>query len=258
MSKLYNADVTRVYRPLSKKEQAELYHEMKAGSITARETIIYSCLPLVYKLSMKFRKGNNQIDLEDMIQHGNIELIKAVDGWDIEKGAITTIVTRYIYNGLTDMVNTNGYQVKTFADIKKGAGSDLRKIKGVIGETSNPEEIAKRVGISILRVKKLLPIVKAGRIRWDDIGQISMNSSAGEMRGDSISSGCLADIFQLLEDVEEYDKDIFITWMAFIKKNDKFKRTAEQVGISIEAVKESVNRTKKTLKEMTKNEVLCD
>ena len=55
MTSVYQKDLSRLYRPLSKSDQAEMYQSMKDGDKNAREDLINSCLPLVIDISKKFR-----------------------------------------------------------------------------------------------------------------------------------------------------------------------------------------------------------
>ena len=99
--------------PLNRQEQIELHNKMRDGDGDAKDTIISSCMPLVISIAKKFRYNNKHVDIEDMIQEGNIALIKAVENWDVQKGSITTVATWYIRNRLVDVINDAKYNIQT-------------------------------------------------------------------------------------------------------------------------------------------------
>ena len=103
--KEYRNDIGKVHTKLNREEQKELYRKIQEGNEEARNTVIHSCLPMVVDIASKFRINNKHVDLEDMIQEGNIALICAVDNWDAERASITTVATWYIRNTLIDMIH---------------------------------------------------------------------------------------------------------------------------------------------------------
>ena len=112
MTNIYQKKLSQLHKPLNRKEQIDLFNKIKTGDVNARDTVIYSCLPLVINIAKKFRINNKHIDLEDMIQEGNIALMRAVDKWDINKGSITTVATWYIRNSLVDMITDARYNIQ--------------------------------------------------------------------------------------------------------------------------------------------------
>lgn len=73
------------HRPLLTHEQEiELAKRMKQGDAEARKTLIESNLRLVLSIAKRYRATG--VPLEDLIQEGNIGLIKAVDRYDYRRG----------------------------------------------------------------------------------------------------------------------------------------------------------------------------
>ena len=79
MTNIYKKKLSQVHKPLNKKEQTDLYKKIKDGDLNAKNTVIHSCLPLVINIAKKFRINNKHVDLDDMVQEGNIALMRAVD-----------------------------------------------------------------------------------------------------------------------------------------------------------------------------------
>ena len=149
----YNKDVSTRYQVLSDKDYSRLHKEIQKGNMSARDTIIESCLPLVIDISKKFAINNKHIDVEDFIQEGNVALIKAVDNWDASKGHITTVATYYIQNTLINMIHDAQYRIKTSYSLTRGAAKQVAQIKSV--NSTDIKEISEQTGIPEMTVKKL-------------------------------------------------------------------------------------------------------
>ncbi len=253
----YKDDIRAVYKPISKQEQKELHQKVSNGDIEARNKVVNSCLPLVYQLAEKFAVNNKHIDLVDLIQHGNTALIKAVDNWDIKKSTITTIATCYVRNALIDMIKDSRYTITNKYEITRQAANDISKIKAV--DSTNVEDIKKKTGLSERRIKLLQRVLVGRRINYSLIGSNLYLTESYNSPSDSNISGCIADVISMVDEniKDELDKNIFLTWMGFINKNDRTKLTAEVVHCTDSEVRESVKKTRKILKGLRNAEVLC-
>ena len=94
MKNTYYNNNQQYKRPLNRAEQVILHAKIQEGNIDAKNTIISSCIPLVINIAKKFSFNNKHIDIEDMIQEGNIALINAVNSWNVNKGNITKTTQR--------------------------------------------------------------------------------------------------------------------------------------------------------------------
>jgi len=72
------------HRLLSREEEVELAKRIEAGDIEARDELVQANLRLVISIAVKYQ-GHN-VPLEDLIQEGNIGLIKAASKFDYRKG----------------------------------------------------------------------------------------------------------------------------------------------------------------------------
>ena len=71
--------------PLTRTEEEALFRQMKAGDSSARETLICHNLRLVAHIVKRYYA--NCQDQDDLISIGTVGLIKAIDTYDIDKGA---------------------------------------------------------------------------------------------------------------------------------------------------------------------------
>lgn len=101
---LYCHEVAR-YKKLSDKEECEIIERMSQGDMVAREMLIQSYLRLVVSMA-KNPKYRHQAEVLDLIQEGNIGLIKAADCFDAFLGySFAGFATECIRNRMLLFVN---------------------------------------------------------------------------------------------------------------------------------------------------------
>ena len=99
---------------LTKEQEEELFTKIKNGDIEARNELITKNLRLVISIA-KSHVGSG-MDLLDLIEEGNVGLIKAVEKFDINKGyRFSTYATCWIRQAITNSINEKeerlGYQL---------------------------------------------------------------------------------------------------------------------------------------------------
>ena len=157
----YKKDVMKRYKSLTKKEQATLYNQMNKGSDSARQKLIDSCLPLVMDMAKKFATTNKHIELEDLVQEGNMALVKAVDKWDSNRASVTTVATYYINSALVNMIHDCNYHIKYSRQLTRSAVKQLNQIKK--SNSTNPSVISEETGIPEKTVVRLLSFSRESR-----------------------------------------------------------------------------------------------
>ena len=245
MIQIYQKDLNRYSRPLTRIEQTKLYDKIKKGDRNAKNIVINSCLPLVVSIAKKFRCNNKHIDLEDMIQEGNIALMKAVDNWDVGRGSITTVATWCIRNSLVDMINDCRYTIRYPYSLSRRAAEELRKIYNV--DSTDVKYIAKITGLNAKRVKKLLSISPRGMRRM----RISVEK--GEELSQEYKKPCLGDLINLINTTLEGDqKIIFCLWAGISKKKIGPKEISKSLGKSEKYVYDNIYSAKRILSRAAK------
>ena len=103
---LHLKNLTSFPKPLSAKRETELLHKMKHQSDTdARNELIEHNLRLVSHIIKKYYA--NYDEQEDLISIGTIGLIKAIDSFDVDKGArLATYAARCIENAILTLRRT--------------------------------------------------------------------------------------------------------------------------------------------------------
>jgi len=97
--KYYLNDIIQ-YKLLTAKEEVELFKRIKNGDEEARQTVINSNLRLVVSIAKKYTSSS--LNILDLIQDGNLGLMRAIEKYDYTKGyKFSTYATWWIRQGIT-------------------------------------------------------------------------------------------------------------------------------------------------------------
>jgi RNA polymerase sigma-32 factor len=149
-------------RALSPELERELVVRWRAGDQDAGRRIIEACLPFVLTIALEYRRWG--IPTEDIVQEGNIGLLKAADRFDPARGCrLVTYAAYWIRAEIRDFV-VRGYRI-----VRLGASKNERRALRHYRKTKerDPAVLAQESGLSRERAEMLLPLLAARDVTMD-------------------------------------------------------------------------------------------
>ena len=159
--RMYLKEIGRVPL-LSANEEVEIAKRMADGDEEAKKQLSEANLRLVVSIAKRY-VGRGMLFL-DLIQEGNLGLIKAVEKFDYQKGyKFSTYATWWIRQAITraiaDQARTIRIPVHMVETINKLIRVN-RQLVQELGRDPLPEEIAKEMGISEEKVREIIKIAQ--------------------------------------------------------------------------------------------------
>ena len=246
--RMYLKEIGRVPL-LTAEEEVDLARRMEAGDESARHRLEEANLRLVVSIAKRY-VGRGMLFL-DLIQEGNLGLLKAVEKFDYSKGyKFSTYATWWIRQAITraiaDQARTIRIPVHMVETINKYIRVS-RQLLQELGRDPTPEEIAKHMGLSALRVREIMKIAQEPVSLETPIGE-EEDSHLGDFIEDeaALDPADAASMMLLKEQIADVLKTLAPREAEVLRLRfgleDGRSRTLEEVGQSFGVTRERIRQ----------------
>ena len=266
--KLYLKDIGRVTL-LSADEEIELAVKMSEGDQVARDKLISANLRLVVSIAKKY--VGRGMPFLDLIQEGNLGLIKAVEKFDHTKGfKFSTYATWWIRQAITRAIADQAriirvpvHMVETITKVIKASNTLLHEK----GHEPTAEEIAAEINLPVEKVREIIRISQDPVSLETPIGEED-DSHLGDFipdeeapaPADSASLSMLKETLnEVLDTLQDREKQVLRLRFGLVDGRPRtLEEVGEQFGVTRERIRQIEAKALRKLRHPSRSKKLKD
>ncbi len=256
--KLYKREIAAGRALNEFKKDVRMLQRWMDKSQEAKREMVESNLRLVISIAKKYT--NRGLSFLDLIQEGNMGLMKAVEKFEYRRGyKFSTYATWWIRQAVTRAIADQARTIRIPVHMIETINKVLRGAKKLMMETGReptPEELAKELGLTPERVREIYKIAQhpislqaevgdGGESQFGDFLEDTTIESPAEATGYSILKDKLNEVLETLTDRE---RTVLIERFGLM---DGKPKTLEEVGVRFKVTRERVRQIEaKALRKM--------